>query len=39
MKINIVGAGYVGLVTGLVLANVGHEVKVFDNDKEKMLLD
>ena len=36
MKINIVGAGYVGLVTGLVLANVGHEVKVFDDDKEKV---
>lgn len=36
MKIAIVGTGYVGLVTGLTLANLGHRVICIDNDKNKI---
>lgn len=36
MKIAIVGTGYVGLITGVVLADIGHEVICCDNDKEKI---
>lgn len=35
MKISIVGAGYVGLVTGVGLALLGHEVICVDSDVEK----
>ncbi|MCX6718076.1 MAG: UDP-glucose/GDP-mannose dehydrogenase family protein [Candidatus Staskawiczbacteria bacterium] len=36
MKISIIGAGYVGLVTGVGLASVGHEVFCVDVNEEKV---
>jgi UDPglucose 6-dehydrogenase len=36
LKISVIGAGYVGLVTGGCLAGVGHEVVCTDNDAEKL---
>lgn len=36
MNITIVGAGYVGLVTGTCLAELGNEVTCVDIDKEKI---
>ena len=36
MKISVIGAGYVGLVTGGCLAEIGHEVVCTDNDVEKL---
>lgn len=36
MKITIIGAGYVGLVTGSCLAELGHEVTCVDSDKGKI---
>lgn len=38
MKIGIIGAGYVGLVTGTCFAHMGHEVLCIDNDPKKMAL-
>jgi UDPglucose 6-dehydrogenase len=35
-KICVVGAGYVGLVTGTCLAEIGHKVICIDNDKNKI---
>ena len=35
MKIGVVGTGYVGLVTGVVLAEVGHDVICVDHDLSK----
>ena len=36
MNIAIIGSGYVGLVTGVCLAEIGHKVLCVDNDEEKI---
>jgi len=36
MKISIVGTGYVGLVTGVCLSEIGHHVTCIDVDEEKI---
>jgi UDPglucose 6-dehydrogenase len=36
LKISVVGTGYVGLVTGACLAEIGHEVVCTDNDSGKI---
>lgn len=36
MKISVVGTGYVGLVTGGCLAEIGHEVVCTDSDEAKL---
>ena len=36
MRISVVGAGYVGLVTAACLAEVGHDVVCMDIDKKKV---
>ena len=36
MRITIVGTGYVGLVTGACLADVGHDVLCLDIDTRKI---
>lgn len=36
MKVAIVGTGYVGLTTGVCLADLGHEVWCIDNDPQKV---
>lgn len=36
MKLSIFGSGYVGLVTGACLADVGHEVMCVDRDADKI---
>ncbi len=36
MKISIVGAGYVGLIQGVGLAELGHEVTLIDIDQDKV---
>ncbi len=36
MKLTVVGCGYVGLVTGSCLAEIGHDVICTDNDAAKM---
>lgn len=38
MTITVIGAGYVGLVTAVLLANVGHKVYCVENNKEKYTL-
>lgn len=36
MKISVVGTGYVGLVTGVSLSHIGHEVTCIDIDEKKV---
>src|SRR6202522_2536539 len=36
LKVSVIGAGYVGLVTGGCLAGLGHEVVCTDSDVEKL---
>lgn len=36
MRIAVIGAGYVGLVTGACLANLGHEVHIFDVEMDRV---
>lgn len=36
MKVTIIGTGYVGLTTGVCLADLGHDVACIDNDLEKL---
>jgi UDPglucose 6-dehydrogenase len=38
MKVCVIGTGYVGLVTGVCLADIGHDVICVDKDKEKISL-
>jgi UDPglucose 6-dehydrogenase len=35
-RVGVVGAGYVGLVTGACLAQIGHQVTCVDNDQERV---
>jgi len=35
-RITVVGAGYVGLVTGACLASIGHRVVVVDRDEGRI---
>ena len=41
LRVTVVGCGYVGLVTGACLAEIGHQVTCIDNDDQKItaLLD
>jgi UDPglucose 6-dehydrogenase len=36
MRVAVIGTGYVGLVTGVVLADLGNDVICVDNDQEKL---
>ena len=36
MKITMIGAGYVGLVSGACFSDFGHEVTVVDTDESKL---
>ncbi len=36
MRIAVVGSGYVGLVSGVCFADLGHEVVLVDNDENKI---
>ncbi len=36
MRIAVVGSGYVGLVAGACFADLGHDVRVVDNDQQKL---
>lgn len=38
MKVTVAGTGYVGLVLGVVLANIGHNVTCLDTNEEKINL-
>lgn len=38
MRVCVIGTGYVGLVTGVCLARIGHEVICVDNNAEKVKL-
>lgn len=36
MRVCVIGTGYVGLVTGVCLAQIGHDVVCIDHDREKV---
>ena len=36
MKVCVVGTGYVGLVSGACLSDIGHDVICIDNNEEKV---
>lgn len=36
MKVSIIGSGYVGLVTAVCLAHIGHDVVCYDHDEAKI---
>jgi len=36
MRVCVIGTGYVGLVTGVCLAHIGHDVICVDNNEEKV---
>lgn len=36
MKIAVIGSGYVGLVSGICLASLGHQINFYDNDSKKV---
>lgn len=36
MKITVIGSGYVGLVSGICFAKIGHEVVCVDKDQSKI---
>ena len=36
MKITVIGTGYVGLVAGACMADMGNDVICVDNDTEKL---
>jgi UDPglucose 6-dehydrogenase len=38
MRVCVIGTGYVGLVTGVCLSHIGHEVICIDNNAEKVKL-
>ncbi|MEM8604391.1 MAG: FAD-dependent monooxygenase, partial [Cyanobacteria bacterium P01_H01_bin.121] len=38
MRVCVIGTGYVGLVTGVCLAHIGHSVVCVDNNEEKVKL-
>ncbi|ANV88078.1 UDP-glucose/GDP-mannose dehydrogenase family protein [Picosynechococcus sp. PCC 7117] len=38
MKVCVIGTGYVGLVTGVCLAHMGHDVVCIDNNEQKIKL-
>ena len=38
MRVCVIGTGYVGLVTGVCLANIGHQVICVDNNEQKVKL-
>ena len=38
MKVCVIGTGYVGLVTGVCLAEIGHNVICVDKDEKKISL-
>lgn len=38
MRVCVIGTGYVGLVTGVCLAEIGHDVVCVDNNEEKVKL-
>lgn len=38
MKVCVIGTGYVGLVTGVCLAHMGHDVICIDNNEQKIKL-
>jgi UDPglucose 6-dehydrogenase len=36
MNLGVLGSGYVGLTTAICLASIGHKMKIFDIDQEKI---